>query len=261
MKNNYKLFTHSTIRIINLFFNRIKKQKNKFSLLLIPFFLTGCGGIIGLALTPITYPTQKLVEWSLREASMNPYNNPNYIITDECAKDIARAASKYGGLIFSDDEISNIKKIFNKKINQNIDKSWNTEKLIDVNVVRFSGLSKKEFIEINEKFSDFKKKINEQSSNFSNGEEYIDSIINLMKYIDDDSTVYISRQDKMNINAFGLNSEKKSESIKSFFDFIINKNSNKLELVLLTVMMGGVIPNYDNSTGIESYPLNNCHIK
>lgn len=233
-------------------------MNKKFLLFLIPFFITGCG-LIPLALTPITYPTQKIVEWSVRESSMNPYNNPNYVVTDECAKDIARAASQYGGLILSDDEIAKVKNLFNKKINQQIDKSWSTEDLVGVNTVRLSRWNNNELVGITKSL---KENLKNSWSSDNSIENDINNKIGIIQYINSDSTIYISKQDTMNLSVdLGVAKfDPKPMDPEGFFDYIINENSNKLELVLLTVIMKGFTG--DNSiTGIESYHLNNCHIK
>ncbi len=67
----------------------------KILIILVISFLQGCGVIsvpIMAAMTPISYP----IGYAVTELS-KPYYNPDYVVTEECAKDATRAAIAFTG--------------------------------------------------------------------------------------------------------------------------------------------------------------------
>ncbi len=84
----------------------MKLDKNKmvvffcFPIIIGLLCITGCGYIIGVALAPITIPVGLIMDANRGK----PYYNPNYVVSDECAKDIMRSLIMDSGASLSPEE-------------------------------------------------------------------------------------------------------------------------------------------------------------
>jgi len=72
--------------------------KNNIFLLLFLFLFTGCSQIVNVLLAPVTIPVSLLLNATKKE----PYYNPNYIVTEECSREILQTITIETGLSFNE---------------------------------------------------------------------------------------------------------------------------------------------------------------